>query len=286
MATAFSAAVRHAAGPRPVLDALRSWRRPGRWSALTAYRTPEGVSAWETLEAEPGRIRLRHERAAGDRLEPSQLAEALATLDGVDDCRFSPWAGTLTLVYYPGSPLAGRIVDAAQRVARRGAPSDDAATPRHRDGESADAAARMATGWRRLRYLALAGGSFALTLVGLVIPGIPTVPFLFATSYYLARSSPPLNRRLRRTALFGPILVEWEEYHGLSVASKARLMGLSLLIGVVTVAIGGGSPVVVVVIVVMMLVTLYGLSRIPGLRSEATAAIPDHRRAQLALPSA
>ena len=35
-----------------------------------------------------------------------------------------------------------------------------------------------------------------MTLVGLVVPGIPTVPFLLATSFYLARSSPSMNERL------------------------------------------------------------------------------------------
>ena len=76
-------------------------------------------------------------------------------------------------------------------------------------------------------YLALAGGSFAMTLVGLVVPGIPTVPFLLTTSYYLARSSRRLDERLRRTPLFGPILVEWERRHGLSRSSKLKLMGLT-----------------------------------------------------------
>ena len=47
----------------------------------------------------------------------------------------------------------------------------------------------VATGAKRVGYLVLAGGAFAMTLVALVVPGIPTVPFLLATSYCLARSS-------------------------------------------------------------------------------------------------
>jgi len=31
-------------------------------------------------------------------------------------------------------------------------------------------------------------------------------------------------------ALFGPILVEWEQYHGLSRSSKAKLIGLTTAI--------------------------------------------------------
>ncbi len=100
-------------------------------------------------------------------------------------------------------------------------------------------------------YLALAGGSFAMTLVGLVVPGIPTVPFLLTTSYYLARSSRRLDERLRRTPLFGPILVEWERRHGLSRTSKLKLVGLTLTIVVVTVALTPISPVALVVIVLI-----------------------------------
>jgi uncharacterized membrane protein YbaN (DUF454 family) len=140
----------------------------------------------------------------------------------------------------------------------------------------------VATGFRRLRYLAMAGGAFALTLVGLVVPGIPTVPFLLATSYYLARSSPRLNDRLRRTAIFGTILVEWEEHHGLSAYSKAKLIGLTAAIVAVTVALSAGSPVVLLVIMIIAIVSAYGIVRIPGLPDLAAGA---HGPARLALPS-
>ena len=40
-----------------------------------------------------------------------------------------------------------------------------------------------------------------MTFVGLVVPGIPTVPFLLASSYYLARSSRTLHKRLLESRL-------------------------------------------------------------------------------------
>ena len=39
----------------------------------------------------------------------------------------------------------------------------------------------------RLGNLAAAGGRFVMSGVGLVTPGIPTVPFVLATSYFLAK---------------------------------------------------------------------------------------------------
>ena len=90
-----------------------------------------------------------------------------------------------------------------------------------------------------------------MTLVGLVVPGVPTVPFLLATSYYLARSSPRLNERLRRTAFFGPILQEWEGHAALGLASKGKLIGLTATIVVVTVVLAPLTPLALSVILLI-----------------------------------
>ena len=124
-----------------------------------------------------------------------------------------------------------------------------------------------------------------MTVVGLVVPGVPTVPFLLATSYYLARSSPRLNDRLRRTAIFGPILVEWEQYHGLSRSSKAKLIALTAAIVVVTVVLSAASPVAVVVILIIALFSAYGIARLPSLPADGSVAPGVQRQARLALPS-
>jgi uncharacterized membrane protein YbaN (DUF454 family) len=286
MAEAVTTAIRRAAeGPSGADRPLR-WRQPSRWSTFTTYRTPDGVSSWETLEAQPGRIRLRHEALSGDRSRLARVTESLAALDGIETCRVSPWSRTLTLEYRPESPIAHRLLDVVEQALRDGRSAGPATlqvapTPR---GDDAGIIA-VATGYRRLKYLALAGGSFAMSVIGLIVPGIPTVPFLLATSYYLARSSPRLNDRLRRTALFGPILVEWEQYHGLSRSSKAKLMGLTTAIVVVSVALAAASPVILVVILVIGSLSLYGISRIPGLPHEAPDPLGPERPARLALPS-
>jgi uncharacterized membrane protein YbaN (DUF454 family) len=124
--------------------------------------------------------------------------------------------------------------------------------------------AALVARWKRPIYLALAGGAFTMTLVGLVVPGIPTVPFLLGTSYLLARSSPALNERLRRTAFFGPMLREWEDRGGLSTRSKARLIGLSAAIITVTVILAPLSPVSLVVILLISSLAIYGIARTPS----------------------
>lgn len=283
MAVAMTAAVRRAAANGSAADRLRWWSRPSQWSTLTGYRTPRGISWWETLDARPGRIQLRHGEVSGDRRRLSDLSETLATLEGVERSRVSPWSRSLTLDYRPDSPIAYGLLDAVEHALRdsmpAGTPDRQLATVHAMNGSDV---VEVATGFRRLRYLALAGGAFALTLVGLVVPGIPTVPFLLATSYYLARSSPRLNDRLRRTAIFGSILVEWEEYHGLSPYSKVKLVGLTDAIIAVTVALSAGSPVVLMVLLVIAIVSAVGIARIPGLPDSAAVA---QGPAPLALPS-
>ena len=79
----------------------------------------------------------------------------------------------------------------------------------------------VASGPRRYIYLGLAGLFFLLACVGVVLPGIPTTPFLILTSYFLIRSSPKLNQKLMGSKTFGPILRDWHEHRALRPRVKA-----------------------------------------------------------------
>ena len=90
--------------------------------------------------------------------------------------------------FRPESPIADRLLDAVEMRP----PGRQGRGPREASeiAPGGHAMAELASGPRRFRYLALAAGSFAMTVVGLIVPGIPTVPFLLATSYYLAARHP------------------------------------------------------------------------------------------------
>lgn len=101
-----------------------------------------------------------------------------------------------------------------------------------------------ATGWGRAANLAAAGGCFALSVVGFITPGIPTLPFVLATSHFLARSTPALNQRLRESRLFGAIVRDWEDQGGMRQATKVRtLVVMFSLLGVTALLSGGSLPV-------------------------------------------
>ncbi|MCE9607091.1 MAG: YbaN family protein [Planctomycetia bacterium] len=69
-------------------------------------------------------------------------------------------------------------------------------------------------GMRRVLYLAAAGLFFGLSIVGILLPGVPTVPFLLLTSFFLLRSSPALNERLLRARSCGPGLRDGHRQRG------------------------------------------------------------------------
>ena len=63
-------------------------------------------------------------------------------------------------------------------------------------------------------YLISGAAFFLLCVLGVILPDIPTTPFLLVCSYALARSFPALNQRLLKSRLFGEILRDWQESRG------------------------------------------------------------------------
>ncbi|HZN48312.1 MAG TPA: YbaN family protein [Ramlibacter sp.] len=70
---------------------------------------------------------------------------------------------------------------------------------------------RTLSGPVRWLLQALAAVCLVLALVGLVLPVMPTVPFLVVAAWAAARSSPRLHRWLLEHPRFGPSLRDWNE---------------------------------------------------------------------------
>lgn len=78
----------------------------------------------------------------------------------------------------------------------------------------------------RAVYLSAAAFFFALGVAGLIVPVLPTTPFVLLTSWFLARSSPRLHARFRRSPLFGPLLSDWEQHRGVRLHVKWSAIGV------------------------------------------------------------
>lgn len=99
---------------------------------------------------------------------------------------------------------------------------------------------------------------FGLAAVGAVLPGLPTTIFLLVGSYFLTRSCPALERRLRNSRLFQPYVAVLDGRRPLSRRARATaLAGMWASIAVSGTLLGiAGSGVVTLV--------LLGLAGIAG----------------------
>lgn len=81
--------------------------------------------------------------------------------------------------------------------------------------------------WARWIYRGLAGVFIALGAVGVVLPLVPTTPFLIVAAWAAGKSSPALRHRLRAHPRYGPALVRWQD-HG-AVSRRAKVLAITLM---------------------------------------------------------
>lgn len=129
-------------------------------------------------------------------------------------------------------------------------------------------AENVTTGLMKLANLAAAGGCFLLSIVGVVTPGIPTIPFVLATSYFLVRSTPELNERFRNSWMFGQLVRDWEDAGGLRRGTKVRAIVFMFALMGVTLPTVTSLPLVALTAVVAT-VDLWVVLRLPTIADEA-----------------
>jgi uncharacterized membrane protein YbaN (DUF454 family) len=132
----------------------------------------------------------------------------------------------------------------------------------------------VVSGARRGVYLGLAAASFGLAATGVVIPGVPTVPFLLVTSYFLVRSSPRLNERLLRSRTFGPMIRDWQRHRGMRRRVKAIAIATMIVVVAATVTLGGLSLPALVTVLVLVLIGVIVILRIPTIRDGQETPLP------------
>jgi uncharacterized membrane protein YbaN (DUF454 family) len=86
---------------------------------------------------------------------------------------------------------------------------------------------RFRWAWWLLAYVAL-----ALGLVGIVLPGLPTVPFVLLSAYAAARGSRRLHGRLLADPRFGPMIRDWQAQGAVSRRAKWLATGTMALAAV------------------------------------------------------
>jgi hypothetical protein len=81
---------------------------------------------------------------------------------------------------------------------------------------------------RRLAYLCLAWACIGLGAAGIVLPLLPTTPFLLVAAWAAPKASPRLDAWLHQHPRFGPPLRAWREER--AVPARAKWLACTLLL--------------------------------------------------------
>ncbi len=74
-----------------------------------------------------------------------------------------------------------------------------------------------------------------LAYIGWVLPGVPGTPFALLASYFFSRSSPRLDRWLRRLPYFGTLIRDWEQHRGMR--PRVKLTAVCMVLCVITLTV-------------------------------------------------
>ena len=98
----------------------------------------------------------------------------------------------------------------------------------------------MTGGLKRRLYLALGVLSAVMGAAGVVLPLVPTTPFLLVSVWAFSRSSPRFQRYIETHPRFGPPLAAWRERRAIPRRAKAlAAVALAASWGVTAAMVGG-----------------------------------------------
>lgn len=102
---------------------------------------------------------------------------------------------------------------------------------------------RPLSGALRLGLLTAGLVCLALAGLGVILPGLPTTPFLLLAAAAFARSSPRFHRRLLDNRVFGPLIRNWQVSRSISVGAKLSAVTSIAVLGGGTLMFWVPSPV-------------------------------------------
>ena len=118
---------------------------------------------------------------------------------------------------------------------------------------------------RAVRWLLWLAGtvSLGLGIVGVVLPGLPTTPFVLLAAACYARASPRLHGWLLRHRVFGPMVRDWETHRSLTRRTKTvAQVSMVLMVGLSAWGLRD-RPVLLAVVLVAALIGVWVVARIP-----------------------
>lgn len=112
-------------------------------------------------------------------------------------------------------------------------------------------------------WILLGCTSLALGIAGIVLPLLPTTPFVLLAAWAFANGSPRLHAWLLANRTFGPMIVNWHR-HG-AITPRAKLFAVMSMAAVFGLSFAMGAPerVIIIQAVILPATCLFILTR-PG----------------------
>lgn len=120
----------------------------------------------------------------------------------------------------------------------------------------------LGIGMQRLLLLSLGWLAIALGTLGIVLPLLPTTPFMLLAAWCFARSSPRFHHWLMWRSPFGRYLRHWQKHRAMPPGTKGRaiaLIAISFALSLYLVKVLW----VRVMLLILLLTLLFFLWRIP-----------------------
>lgn len=80
---------------------------------------------------------------------------------------------------------------------------------------------------RRSLWTGVGGSFLAVAAAGLVLPVLPTTPFVLLAAWAFAKGSPRLARRMEAHPRFGPLLAAWRQHR--VIPRHAKIIALAMM---------------------------------------------------------
>lgn len=94
-------------------------------------------------------------------------------------------------------------------------------------------------------------------MAGIVLPLLPTVPFLLLATFCFARSSERMHNWLVTHPRFGPAITDWQQNGAIGIRAKKLATVSVLIVFAISVAVGLRLPILIIQGVVLGLVLLF-----------------------------
>lgn len=90
----------------------------------------------------------------------------------------------------------------------------------------------------RLAWMALGALALALGAIGIVLPILPTTPFLLVAAFAFGRASPRVEAWLLGHRIFGPPILDWRR-HG-AIRPRVKVLSVLTMLGVLALGLAVG----------------------------------------------